>query len=78
MTNDDGNSRSEIPKLEGWLSFPEAAEELGLSKQMVHKMVFVLGIFDIAKDVRSIGEKPIYVVRESKVLDLKEKRGEAH
>ena len=70
---DDGVSYQEIQKLEGWLSIPEAAYELGLSKQMIHKMISN-DIFNIIDDVRKIGEKPMYIVRESAVAALKKSR----
>lgn len=77
-SEDEGFSRTEIPKLKDWMTFPEAARALGISKQMIHKMVFILDLFDVSEDVRKIGEKPIYVVRETAVLALKEERGEQH
>lgn len=72
---DDGVSYEEIPKLEGWLSVPEAAFKLGVSKQMIHKMVHTLNLFDKTKDVRRLGEKPMYILREEAVVALKERRG---
>lgn len=76
MSPDDYEvSRMGVPKLEDWLTFPDAGRILGVSKQMIHKMVFTLGLFDVKNDIRSVGEKPIYVVREKAVLALKEKRG---
>lgn len=73
-SDDDGYSRSEVKRLEGWLSFPEAAEVLGVSKQMIHKMVFSSGLFNLETEVRSVGDRPIYVVDEKKVRALKATR----
>lgn len=69
---DDGYS--EVPRLEGWLTFPEAADELGVTKQMVHKMAF--GSKPVLRIVRRVGDKPIYVVDEKEVLALKKRRQE--
>ncbi len=71
---DDGVSYKEIPRLEDWLSIPEAALELGVSKQMVHKMINTLDVFDYERDVRKVGDKPMYLVRESAVKALKKSR----
>ncbi len=48
----------EVPKLENWVTLPEAARLLNVSNQMVHKMVFELKFF---KTVRTVGDKPVYV-----------------
>lgn len=71
---DDGVSYTEIPRLEDWLSIPEAAFELGVSKQMIHKMIHSLKVFNSDRDVRKVGEKPMYLVRESAVEALKKSR----
>lgn len=71
---DEGISYTEIPRLEDWLSIPEAADKLGVSKQMIHKMIHSLNVFDLTKDVRKIGEKPMYILREAAVESLKESR----
>lgn len=63
---------SEIPRLEGWLTFPEAGEILDVTKQMVHKMAF--GRRRLLLTVRRVGDKPIYVVKEEEVLALKLRR----
>lgn len=71
---DDGVSYLEIPRLEGWLSVPEAAFALGVSKQMIHKMIHSLNVFNCERDVRKVGDKPMYLVRESAVEALRKSR----
>lgn len=79
MTSDDGGfSRTEIPELEGWLTFPQAGRVLKVSKQMIHKMVFALRLFDTSKDVRRVGDKPIYLVREQTILAHKKSKEMLH
>lgn len=72
MTDDGGYS--EVPRLEGWITFPEAAEILSVTKQMIHKMAF--GPKPVLRIVRRVGDKPIYVVDETEVLTLKKRRQE--
>lgn len=71
MTSDEGGYY-EVPRLEGWLTFPEAATVLDVTKQMVHKMAF--GRNPLLTTVRRIGEKPIYVVEEKEVCALRKRR----
>ncbi len=68
--------RSEdIPKLEGWYTFSEAAEILKVSKQGLHKMVFEAEAFST---VHKLGSKPTYIIHENEVNDIAEKRGKKH
>lgn len=71
MTSDEGGY-SEVPRLEGWLTFPEAGDRLNVSKQMIHKMAF--GPKRLLLTVRRVGDKPIYVVEEKEVNALVESR----
>lgn len=71
MTSDEGDYY-EVPRLEGWLTFPEAAAILDVSKQMVHKMAF--GRRPLLLTVRRVGDKPIYVVKEEEVRALHTRR----
>lgn len=75
MTESDEGGYVSIPRLEGWLTFPEAGELLGVTKQMVHKLVFKSKVFDLRTDLRTVGDRPIYIVKEEKVRALKERRG---
>ncbi len=49
----------DIPVLEDYISFPEAALMLGMSNQGFHKLVFDSNAFDT---VRAVGSKPLYLV----------------
>ena len=62
---------SEVPILEGWCTFSEAAEALGISKQGIHKKVFGENAF---KTVRAVGSKPLYLLWREEVEELVEKR----
>lgn len=70
MTDEGGYYK--VPRLEGWITFPEAADILHVTKQMVHKMAF--GRKRLLLTVRSIGDKPIYVVKEEEVRALHKRR----
>ncbi len=65
----------DIPVLEDYLTFPDAAKLLGISNQAFHKMVFTRDI--LKDDIRSIGDKPIYVLPRSAVSQLAKTRLEA-
>lgn len=65
---------NEVLPLEGWMTFPEVAKLLGVTNQAVHKMVFEGDHFP---GVRSVGEKPLYVVPRAEVAALEQKRIEA-
>lgn len=69
----EGSYSRRVPKLKGWLTFPEAGTILGVSKQMIHKMAFLTEP-PVLKTVRSIGDRPIYIVSEEEVMTLKKSR----
>ncbi len=81
-TTDDGKVNTmvqqvtEIRRLEGWLTLKEAAEVLGYSTQGLHRVIFLSphSPFDLDKDVRGVGEKPLLVIREAKVHEVLAKR----
>jgi hypothetical protein len=56
----------EIKRLEGWLTFPEAARYLGISPQALHKMVWESHEFPQA-DLRAVGDRPTYLIRTAAV-----------
>lgn len=66
-----------IKPLEGWLTLAEAAPVLDVTKQGIHAMVWISMQFDFDKDVRAVGERPVYVLRESAVLAKKAERDAA-
>jgi hypothetical protein len=58
-----------VKPLEDWILFDEAGEMLGVSRQGVHHIVFTGSLFDVDKDVRTIGLKGnTFVLRRSAVL----------
>lgn len=61
-----------VPALEGWLSAVEVARAVGLSRQSVARMM-ADGVF---RTLRSVGERPLYIVREEEVNALQELREE--
>jgi hypothetical protein len=60
---------TEVGKLPGWLTMPEAGEILGVTKQMVHSLVFNASPspFDKESEVRHVGDKPVYLLSEDAV-----------
>ena len=65
-----------VTRLEGWMTFTEAGDLLGYTKQGFHRLVFYSpnNPFDVTADVRGIGEKPIMLVREEAVRAEKGRR----
>lgn len=63
---------SEAPRLNDWITLPEAAEVLGISKQAVHKMASAGDI----KTIHLIGNRPVYVVAEAEIRALATRRAE--
>lgn len=61
-----------VQKLEGWWTLPEAGRYLGMSRQGAHK-IKESGLFHI-DDLRTIGDKPTFLVRTSAVVLLKKVR----
>lgn len=66
------SEKVEVRPLEDYITLPEAAEVLNVSKQMVHKLVYG-GTF---KTVRAIGEKPLYVVKKSEARQVARRRAQ--
>lgn len=67
---DGGHPRDNVPRLEGWVSFDELADKLGISKQAVHKMLET----DRIKTARKVGKKAIYVLTQDEANALCEAR----
>jgi hypothetical protein len=61
-----------VPVLEGWLSAVEVARVFGISRQSVARMM-ADGTF---RTLRTVGERPLYIVREEEVNALLELREE--
>lgn len=64
---------NDIPLLEGYMSFPDAAAFLNISKQAFHKLVFNADVF-APSDLMRFGEKPAYGVHRSAVEKLAVRR----
>jgi excisionase family DNA binding protein len=56
----------ELPELEGWLTLPEAASDLQISRQRFYQMVQEGKI----TTCRRLGRRPIYIVREQEIQEL--------
>lgn len=69
--NGQGMPRAEVPSLEGWVSFDELADRLGVSKQAVHKMLETGRI----TTARKVGRKAIYILTLAEADALCEARG---
>ncbi len=67
---------SAVKRLEGWVTLGEAADELGYSKQGLHRLIFEseANPFDIDNDVRGIGDRPMILIRTTAVEAMKERR----
>ena len=55
----------DVRQLEGWVTFPEAAEALGISKQGMHKLVFESPNAPFtSSEVKRLGAgpKPVYLL----------------
>ncbi len=65
-----------VKRLEGWMTFTEAGDLLGYTKQGFHRLVFESpnSPFDVDTDVRGVGEKPIMVIRTEVVKAEKDRR----
>lgn len=61
---------SNIPPLADWLTGPQVAKALGLTRQSVHKMMLD-GTFE---SVHAVGEKPVYVVSLKEVQKVAQQR----
>jgi excisionase family DNA binding protein len=54
---------NEYPPMEGWLTIPEVAKTLGVTRQRAHQIIKSGGI----KGARTIGENAVIVVPEDAV-----------
>lgn len=57
----------EVKQLPGWVTFPEAAEKLGMSKQGLHKLVFGSPNKPFtSEEVKRLGTgpKPVYLLKQ--------------
>jgi len=59
-----------VKRLEGWMTVGEAADQLGYSKQGLHRLIFESpnNPFDLERDVRGVGDKPLILLRDSAVF----------
>lgn len=55
----------EVRRLEGWMTFSDAAQMLGMTNQGMHRLVFNSAVqrFDVDRDVRAVGDRPLMIVR---------------
>lgn len=61
---------SGLPELEGWITFGEAARDLGVTDEGVRQMA----VEGKLKTAHRLGRRPIGVVREEEVAALAEER----
>lgn len=61
----------EVPRLEEWVTFPEAAKFLGLTKQALYRRVEMGTIAQ--KDVRVVGSdsNPLYLLRITATAEMR-------
>jgi Helix-turn-helix domain len=61
---------TQVPELDGWLSVPVAAQELGVSRQRVFQMIQE-GRIKSVRQIPGVGERPAaYVVRKAEIDQL--------
>jgi hypothetical protein len=60
----------QVPVLEGWITLPEAAEDLGISRARVHQMAQEEKLTTVSQ----LGRRPVYIVREVEIRRIKEER----
>lgn len=67
-----GNKRDlrTLPELEGWLTFTQAALELGISRQRFYQLAEAGQL----QTAQRLGERPTYIVRTAEVRALKLQR----
>ncbi len=67
-----GNKRDlrTLPELEGWLTFTQAALELGISRQRFYQLAEAGQL----QTAQRLGERPTYIVRTAEVKALKLQR----
>lgn len=63
-------SLSDVPEMEGWLTLPEAAAELGISRTRTADMVREGKITTCMR----LGRRPYFVVREVEIRQIKADR----
>lgn len=63
---------SELPVLEGWITLPEAAEELGMTRARMYQLVQEFKI----TTAHRLGGRPIYIVRVPEIEQIKAGRAE--
>lgn len=59
-----------LPELEGWLTFTQAAMELGISRQRFYQLAEA----DQVQTAQRLGERPTYIVRTAEVKAMKRQR----
>ncbi len=59
---------SDLPELAGWLTVPEAADDLSLSRQRVYQMIEEGKI----KTCHRLGRRPVWIIREAEVRHMVE------
>ena len=57
--------RLRLSPMTGWITLGEAAEDLGISRQAVHRLV-ERGTLK-KKDLRTVGRRPVIIVREKAI-----------
>lgn len=67
----------QLPELEGWITFPDAAEELGITRQRIHQIAEKDDPVVIETALRLGRKHVIFVMRISEVEDLKRRREES-
>lgn len=63
---------AELPVLEGWITLPEAAEELGMTRARMYQLVQEFKI----TTAHRLGGRPIYIVRVPEIEQIKAGRAE--
>lgn len=62
-----------LPRLEGWQTVPEAASDLGVTRQRFYQMVNEGKI----QTVHTIGRRPVLIVRTAEIVKLVRERAES-
>lgn len=66
----------QLPELEGWLTFTEAAETLGISRQRFYQLAEAIDEHGTprVKTAQKLGARPTYIVRTAEVTAIKAQR----
>lgn len=64
----------DAPRLPGWLTLPEVAELLGVTKQAVHKFIEA-GQLSSLHQIKSARGSAVFLLEESEVQAFKARRG---